>query len=173
MKPLVRLASLMIICFAAALSAAQADDTTVFQTLDGDESSLERHLGQGKWSVIMMWAHDCHVCNQEAESYAQFHEAHRETDAHVLGVSLDGAANRAGAEAFIERHDLPFPNLIGEPQRVMLKYLMLTQSQFRGTPSILLYDPAGKLRAAQAGAVPTASIEAYIARDSGKADTAG
>ena len=96
-----------------------------------------------------------------------------ETDAHVLGVSLDGAANRAGAEAFIERHDLPFPNLIGEPQRVMLKYLMLTQSQFRGTPSILLYDPAGKLRAAQAGAVPTASIEAYIARDSGKADTAG
>ena len=153
--------------------AVHAADEIILTDFDGEPRTIESYAGDGRWLVVMIWAHDCHVCNQEVESYAQFHEAHRETNAHVLGVSLDGAANRADAEAFIERHDLPFPNLIGEPQRVMLKYLMLTQSQFRGTPSILLYDPAGKLRAAQAGAVPTASIEAYIARDSGKADAAG
>jgi hypothetical protein len=47
----------------------------------------------------------------------------------------------------------------------MLYYAIQTQSQFRGTPSILLFGPDGELRAAQAGAVPTTSIEAYIAKN--------
>jgi peroxiredoxin len=165
---------LLALLIAGVVLVAQAADEEITLTdFTGEPRTIESFAGDGRWLVVMIWAHNCHVCNQEAEAYAQFHEAHRETDAHVLGVSLDGAAQRADAEAFIERHDLPFPNLIGEPRRVMLNYLMLTQSQFRGTPSILLYDPEGKLRAAQAGAVPTASIEAYIARNSGEAGAAG
>ena len=155
-----------------ALTVQAADEITLTD-FDGEPRTIESYAGDGRWLVVMVWAHNCHVCNQEAEAYAQFHEAHHQTDAHVLGVSLDGAANRADAEDFIARHDLPFPNLIGEPERVMLKYLNLTQSQFRGTPSILLYGPDGTLRAAQAGAVPVASIEAYIARNSDKAEKAG
>lgn len=153
--------------------AVQAADEMTFTDFNGEPRTIESYAGDGRWLVVMVWAHNCHVCNQEAEAYAQFHEAHRDHDAHVIGVSIDGAANRADAEAFIARHDLPFPNLIGEPERVMLKYLILTQSQFRGTPSILLYGPDGTLRAAQAGAVPVASIEAYIARNSAQADAAG
>ncbi len=145
---------------------AVADDNTLFTDFAGELRSIESFTGNGKWLVVKVWAHNCHVCNQEAENYAQFHEAHKDSDATVLGVSLDGAADQAAAAAYIERHDLPFPNLIGEPQSVMLKYMMLTGAQFRGTPSILLYDPDGTLRAAQAGAVPIASIEAYIARNS-------
>ena len=153
--------------------AVQAADEMTFTDFNGEPRTIESYAGDGRWLVVMVWAHNCHVCNQEAEAYAQFHEAHRNNDAHVIGVSIDGAANRADAEEFIARHDLPFPNLIGEPERVMLKYLILTQSQFRGTPSVLLYGPDGTLRAAQAGAVPVASIEAYIARNSVPADAAG
>ena len=153
--------------------AAQAADEITLTDFDGEPRTIESYAGDGRWLVVMVWAHNCHVCNQEAEAYAQFHEAHADSDAHVIGVSLDGAANRADAEAFIARHDLPFPNLIGEPEQVMLKYLILTQSQFRGTPSILLYGPDGTLRAAQAGAVPVTSIEAYIERNSAQADAAG
>ena len=152
---------------------AHAADEITFTDFAGEPRTIESYAGDGRWLVVMVWAHNCHVCNQEAEAYAQFHDAHRDSDAHVLGISLDGAAHKADAEAFIERHDLPFPNLIGEPERVMLSYLVLTQTQFRGTPSILLYGPDGKLRAAQAGAVPVTSIEAYIARNSGKAKPAG
>ncbi len=153
--------------------AVQAADEMTFTDFNGEPRTIESYAGDGRWLVVMVWAHNCHVCNQEAEAYAQFHEAHRNNDAHVIGVSIDGAANRADAEEFIARHDLPFPNLIGEPERVMLKYLILTQSQFRGTPSVLLYGPDGTLRAAQAGAVPVASIEAYIARNRVPADAAG
>lgn len=151
--------TLLLVCLVATTHAA---DDPMFSDFAGQPRTVEEYIGDGRWLVVMIWAHDCHVCNNEAEGYAQFHEAHKDSDARVLGLSIDGAANRAGAEAFIARHDLPFPNLIGEPEASMLYYMMLTRSQFRGTPSILLYDPEGKLRAAQAGAVPIASIEAYI-----------
>jgi peroxiredoxin len=152
--------ALLMTCF------AHASEDTLFHDFDGQPRSVESFTGNGKWLIVMIWAHDCHVCNQEAESYAQFHEEHKDDNARVLGISLDGAANKADAEAFIARHDLPFPNLIGELTPTMLFYSMQTQSQFRGTPTLLLFDPAGKLRAAQAGAVPTSSIEAYIAKNS-------
>lgn len=159
----------MLAAFAALMISGiavvvQAADNATFSDFNGQHKTIESFAGNGKWLVVMVWAHDCHVCNQEAEGYAQFHETHKDSTATVLGVSLDGVANKARAEDFIARHDLPFPNLIGEPTQVMLAYMNLTQSQFRGTPSILLYAPDGTLKAAQAGAVPTASIEAYIAK---------
>lgn len=159
-------AAAAVLLISALAAPAVAGDDALFTDFAGEPRSIASFTGNGKWLVVKVWAHNCHVCNQEAENYAQFHEAHKDSDATVLGVSLDGAADKAAAEAYIARHDLPFPNLIGEPQAVMLQYMMLTGTQFRGTPSILLYDPEGTLRAAQAGAVPIASIEAYIARNS-------
>lgn len=148
------------------LAAARAEDPpAIFQDFAGQPQDIESYTGDGRWLVVMVWAHNCHVCNQEAAAYARFHTEHQGSDAAVLGLSLDGLEQKAEAAAFIARHDLPFPSLIGEPEVGMLKYMMLTGEQFRGTPSILLYAPDGTLKAAQAGAVPVASIEAYIARN--------
>lgn len=144
--------------------AANAAQDTIFTDFNGQPRSIESFAGNGKWLVVMIWAHDCPICDQEAESYAMFHEAHKDKDATVLGVSIDGAAHKADAQAFIDRHGLPFPNIIGEPQPAMLYYMMQTQSQFRGTPTIMVYDPNGQLVAAQAGAVPTDIIEKFIAK---------
>ena len=161
--------ALLISCLAWSVQAAEKSTLADF---DGNPRSIESYAGDGKWLVVMFWAHNCHICNQEAESYAQFHIAHKDTDASVLGVSIDGDEHRAEAEAFISRHDLPFPNLIGEPVATMLRFMSLTQEQFRGTPSILLFGPDGTLKAAQAGAVPTSSIESFIKRNSAQAAAA-
>ena len=85
-----------------------AADEIMLTDFNGEPRTIESYAGDGRWLVVMVWAHNCHICNQEAEAYAQFHESHRNNDAHVIGVSIDGAANRADAEAFIARHDLPF-----------------------------------------------------------------
>ena len=152
---------------------AQAADEAVFSDFAGKARTIESYAGGGKWLVVMIWAHDCHVCNMEAEGYAHFHETHKDTDARMLGISMDGEAKKAEAEAFIERHDLPFPNLIGDPGATMRHFMQTTGTSFRGTPTILLYDPDGTLTAAQAGAVPPESIEKFIARGSGSASASG
>ncbi len=131
-------------------------------TLDGQQSNIETYTNQGKWTVVMLWASDCHICNIEAEQYIQFHEENKTQNIQVLGVSLDGQQKLSAAKAFVERHDVTFPNLIGELTEVVSLYEGLTGHMWVGTPTILVYNPAGKLLAAQPGAVPTTLIEEFI-----------
>ncbi|MCB1802906.1 MAG: TlpA family protein disulfide reductase [Gammaproteobacteria bacterium] len=162
-----RLAWIMGLTMAGLVSSAvQAAEEVILTDFDGRPQTIQDYAGKGKWLVVQYWAHDCGICNQEAPNYARFHDEHAEQDAQVLGISIDGAGNRAEAEAYIARHELTFPNLIGEPVPVMLNFMSLTQESFRGTPTFLLYSPDGTLKAAQAGAVPVESIKAYIARNS-------
>ena len=132
------------------------------KSIAGKETSLESHLGKGKWKVVILWASDCHACNQEAEQYIQFHEANKDKNIEVLGISLDGAAKLDDAKDFIKRHDVTFPNLIGEFKQVAAMYESLSGGQWLGTPTILIFDPAGELKAAQPGAVPVGLIEEFI-----------
>jgi peroxiredoxin len=165
-KVLRRISASLLVTFMVLSAAvwAQTNPAAVFSDFDGQPRSIESYTANDHWLVVMIWASDCHVCNAEAESYAQFHEANADKGIRVLGVSLDGEAGKAAARAFVERHDLPFPNLIGEPGMVGRYYSALTQSALRGTPSIMVFDPQGNLAAAQAGAVTPDAIESYIAK---------
>lgn len=131
--------------------------------LKGEPSSIDSFSGEGKWLVVMFWASDCHVCNMEAHQYVDFHFTHSDTDATVLGVSLDGMANKVAAEGFIKKHKINFPNLIGEPEAVANLFFELTGVSWRGTPTFLIYSPKGKLMVQQIGAVPTELIENFMA----------
>ena len=154
----------MLLILSAAVVAQTDDGLSVFSSLEGEPARLEDYTGNGKWLVVMIWASDCHICNQEAAAYARFHEAQREKGVGVLGISMDGDERKGAALAFVDRHALPFPNLIGEPGMISLYYAAMTQEPLRGTPTFLVYDPDGELAAAQAGAVSPQAIEKFIAR---------
>ena len=139
-----------------------------FQDFNGKPQVLENYLGKGKWTIVMMWASDCHICNREAHEYVDFHMIHSDNDATVLGISLDGESRKKEAEKFIKKHSIDFPNLIAEPEHVANLYQELTGQFFAGTPSFLIYSPDGELKAAQAGAVPTALIEDFMKKNPSK-----
>ena len=132
----------------------------------GKPKSLDSLTGNGKWSIVMFWAYDCHVCNDEAHEYVAFHKKHKNNDAEVIGISLDGSANKKEAENFIRRHKLNFINLIGEPDDVTGVFEDLTGADWIGTPTFLLYNPKGEIRAQQVGAVPVALIESFMLKES-------
>lgn len=128
----------------------------------GHSKEISDYTGNGKWRIVMIWASDCHVCNQEAHNYVKFQQEHKSKDAEMLGISMDGKEKLKAAEAFIKRHQLNFPNLIGEPVDVAMKYMQLTGAEWVGTPTFLIYGPEGKLLAKQEGAVPVDLIEKFI-----------
>lgn len=161
--------ALMFMCFWFAAPAMAGISGAGFLTdFDDNVHTLDEYTGQGKWTVVMIWASDCHVCNQEASAYDKFHQGHKNKDATILGLSLDGAAKKTEAEKFIQRHSVTFPNLIAEPDTVMQLYTQLTGQAWVGTPSFLIYSPSGELRAAQVGAVPVELIETFIAKEASK-----
>lgn len=156
-QPLGLLAFIMSWLLLAPLAQA-----TELQDFNGNPRSISDFSGKGKWLVVMIWASDCHVCNQEAHAYVDFHFVHSDQDAQVLGISIDGQARKTEAQKFIQRHKINFPNLIGEPAAVARLFSQLTGTYFAGTPAFLFYDPKGELRAQQLGAVPTELIEEFI-----------
>lgn len=145
------------------LPLAQAGNLT---DLEGKPRDLDALLGDGKWTVVMIWASDCHICNQEAHQYVDFHTFHKDKDARVVGISMDGPQGVADAKQFIDRHSVNFPNLIGAPEDVASLYTEATGEYLRGTPSFILFDPQGKVRAADAGAIPADVIAEFIASNS-------
>lgn len=141
-------------------------EITGFQDFKGKSQVFENYLGKGKWLVVMMWASDCHICNREAHQYVDFHMIHSDTDATVLGISLDGENRKKEALGFIKKHSVDFPNLIAEPETVANLFQESTGQGFAGTPTFLIYSPKGELKAAQAGAVSTELIEDFIKKNS-------
>lgn len=133
--------------------------------MQGNVRTVSDYQQKDKWLVVMIWESNCPVCNREAYQYVDFYEFHKDTDANVLGISIDGAAKKSAAEAFIKRHSVSFPNLIGEVSEVARWYATVTGERFSGTPTLLVYAPDGTLAAREVGAVPTETIEKFMQRE--------
>ena len=161
-KPYLITLLLAIIAIAPVTSTASE---MILKDFDGQFKSLSDYTGKGKWTIVMLWASDCHVCNQEVSEYMAFHTKHKQTDATVLGVSLDGDAKKKDAQEFLDRHKVNFPSLIGEPAFVASGYLNITGINFSGTPTFLIFGPDGNIKAQQAGAVPTKLIEEFMKQE--------
>lgn len=149
---------LIAILLVAGIVPVQAE----LQYMNGKPATLQENVGKGKWTLVMIWASDCHICNREVHEYVDFHFVHSDDDATVLGISMDGQGKKADAEKFIKKHKVNFPSLIGEPDDIARLYYELTGAQFVGTPTFLLYDPKGEIKAMQVGALPTELVEKFI-----------
>lgn len=145
-------------------SLAQAD--SALRDMRGNITTFDAQQVPGQWTVVMIWASDCHVCNQESGQYSKFHTQHAGLDANIIGISIDGWRGKKAAEDFISRNGVIFPNLIGDVRTVSRWYQAETGESFRATPTFVVFDPKGYVKAAQPGAVPPAIIEQFIAKNS-------
>ncbi len=157
--------SMLLLVVVAAVLPIASQGAVFLQDMSGEFHDLKEYTGNGKWLVVMLWASDCQVCNQEAHQYELFHNAHKNKDAQILGISADGWSGRAEAQAFITRHKVTFPNLIAAPDTVAKLFAALTGADWRGTPTFLFFNPKGELVAQQVGAVPTPMIEDFMAKE--------
>ncbi len=144
------------------MTAAMAEKSQKLTIVGGETSSLQEQMEPGKWTIVMIWSNDCHICNEEASKYISFHNNHSAKDAKIIGISLDG--NEGVAQSFVSRHKLNYPNLVGSIEDVATLYSSETGAAFRATPTFMVYDPQGELRAAQAGGVPPKVIEDFMKR---------
>ncbi len=151
------------------LTGATAPPEETLYDFEGRAHALDEYLGKGKWLIVTVWASDCAVCNKEIPEMVAFHKAHRDRDATVLGISVDGQGRRQEALAFIERHQAGFPNLLDDGRAFKAIYLRATgRPWFGGTPMNLVYAPDGKLAARRIGPLSKADIEAFIEREGRK-----
>ena len=117
----------------------------------------------------MVWQSDCHVCNQEAEGYVAWYEKNKTGNSTLMGISTDGCENKDAAQGFLDEHKVTFPSMLVSYEVLNEYYLNNIGESFVGTPSFLIYSPAGDLMAAQTGAIPTDLIDKFIQSNSQQA----
>jgi peroxiredoxin len=138
---------------------------------EGNLHSLDEYTGKGKWTVVMIWAYSCPICNQEVQKYDMFHADHADKDAIVVGISIDGGGNERQARDFIDRHELEFPNLIADAGTVAQLHHALSGRQLVGTPTFLLFAPDGALSGMQVGPLEPEIVEAFMRQQAQVAGT--
>lgn len=134
----------------------------VLQDMSGESHLLHEYMHKNKWLVVMVWQSDCHVCNQEVEDYNAWYEKNKSGNSTVLGISTDGWENKEAAQEFLDKHKVTFPSVLVSYDILNDYYRKNTGKFFIGTPSFLVYSPAGELMAAEVGAVPTDVLDKYI-----------
>jgi peroxiredoxin len=137
------------------LAVGAAAPNIVLKDQDGKTRNVNEFIGHGKWTVVAVWSADCPICRREIHHMAFFHDEHKKSDAHVMGLSIDSEAGRAKALGFINDHGLSFPNLIGDPDVAA----ELGGGVFIGTPTFYVYSPEGKLAAQRVGPVTLEQME--------------
>ena len=133
------------------------------RSFEGKATTLEQQVGKGKWSVVVFWSHSCGICRRETPALSNFHLKHKDIDAQVIGISIDGEKNKPLAKQFIKQTKMKFPSFIVELPLMAINFTQLTEENFRGTPTFLLYNPVGEIVGMQAGPVRVEALENFIA----------
>ena len=155
--------------FTKTLSAAAAflvlsTPALAFTDIKGEKVELEKQFGGGKWSIVEIWASDCHACRQHMPSMVKFDGKLK--NARILGITLDGREGIADAKSFIKDFDIKFQNIVSNPIEVNAWMTESIGEPLIGTPTFILFNPEGKLVAAQPGLVSTNSLETFIKENS-------
>jgi peroxiredoxin len=128
--------------------------------LDGKARNAGEFIGKGKWTVVVAWAHDCHICSLEIHEMSDLHKARGGRDVTVLGVTIDGYERVKQSRTFVNKHKLPFVNLVAEPtQEVLMKF---GAGEFVGTPTYYIYNPEGRIVGRNTGPVSRQEVETFI-----------
>lgn len=153
-----QLRGLMLLAVFLPVLAMAAGSTVRLPDPEGKMHSVGEYLGKGKWTVVVIWSVDCPICKKDIFHMAFFHDEHKNRDATVLGISIDGTGETKRIREFIRNQSLGFPNLIGTPDTPE----QLSSKSFVGTPTYFIFDPKGEFRTQIVGPATQSQMEGYI-----------
>jgi len=132
------------------------------QRMDGVRTNVDDHVGDGRWTLVMLWTTDCVPCERQKPMIGAFHDAHAERDAHVIGIALDGPAALPEIRRIVDRHAGSYPTLVAFDDVFAEQFAALTGRAFRATPTYLLYTPDGAFAGAHVGPIKRQRLEAVV-----------
>ena len=131
-----------------------------FTDTDGKNASINDYIGKGKYTVLEVWATDCHVCREHMPDMVEFDGKLKNTQ--ILGISIDGQSASDEVDDFIMQYDMKFPNLVSNAVEMNIWMQQNSPEGLIGTPTFMIFDPKGQLFAMQAGPVGVDQMENLI-----------
>ncbi|VAW57919.1 hypothetical protein MNBD_GAMMA11-29 [hydrothermal vent metagenome] len=131
---------------------------------DGKKHHINDYIGRGRWTTVMVWGPKCPACIAEMPEIQSLYEDKDETGIDVLGLVIDypsfNYARLKQVQQFKEDYSITFPGLLISSKI----YDSFSIGWLKGTPTMILINPEGKVAAVRTGGLSRNFIENFIAR---------
>lgn len=151
---------LLAVWISVAGGAANAMEMQSVET--GEQVKLDDITGEGKWTLVMIWASTCHICRLQKPEMSAFHDKHKDTNAEIIGIALDGVRGMDAVKRYIKETKPSFPSYVADGIIISSYYYTMTEETLRGTPTYLLFNPEGELMGNNPGMLSVEALENFI-----------
>ncbi|WP_096434814.1 thiol-disulfide oxidoreductase ResA [Alteribacter populi] len=111
------------------------------EDMNGDLVHLEELKGQGVY--LTFWATYCTYCRQKMEYLKDHYDEYKDKGVEIIAVNVDESSLQV--ERYIDRHDVPYPNVIDRGMLVSNAY------GISNLPAVLIIDENGSVLERQIG----------------------
>ena len=131
---------LLLLSLSTGVSAQKAFPTPTLETLDGQPAPLDDIVGEGKPTIIAVWATWCQPCHQELDHMKSFLESwENEYGARVIAVSVDKRYHINRIAPLVKRKGWDYDVLVDTDGQLQ------TRLGFRSIPQMYILDGNGKI----------------------------
>ena len=134
-------------------------------SMSGEEMDGLPQAEDGKWTLVMIWATDCPACEAQKPDISAFSDKHKDGNISVVGISLDGRRNLVEIREHEEASKATFDSYIGELVLIASNIKLLTEEDFRGTPTYMLLDPENNVIAYNPGMLIMSDLDSFVAKN--------
>ena len=108
----------LVVILLSMTGCTESSPQTESRSLDDQFSD---YIGQGKWTIVNVWSTSCIQCRSEIPDLQDFHDAHKDQDATVLGIAI-GFPNfdypdPQTVKDFIRDYFVDFPSLLANAEQ--------------------------------------------------------
>ena len=155
-------ARLFVIALVACLFCHKAHAEFLMQSLDGERVDLHDYVGNGQWTLVMLWTTDCIPCEEQKPMIEEFHSTYKDSVARVVGLALDGPSKQNEIDKLVAHHQPSYTNLVAFDDVFVRQFSEETGKSFSVTPTYMLYRPDGTLLGVHLGKVSREALDSVV-----------
>lgn len=156
---------LLALALVTSLATAYASTNDIqLKSLSKKNTSLNKLVNDGKYTLVMVWSTDCVACEEQKPMIQAFHKDYSETKANVIGIANDGMSLIRDIKKLVNKNKPSYPNFVASPKSFFSEFEIATGKKFRATPTYVMFNPDGEIMGVAVGQITREQLDQIVSK---------